>query len=168
MHFHIVNLYIILKTTLYKFRILVLSIQRTVERYYSSNFKYFCLILIFLSHIAHLFIYITVIYVMNDSRKEYRFNNFERCLLSKFDKKKVTIFLQDNKKYLKSIWLIFSSTMCFTSYWIKNHVLGCLQLHVYFVILRMALLLVSINNWDNPNSEKHLLKLFKKSKVSGY
>lgn len=120
MHFHTVNLYIILKTTLYKFRILVLSIQRTVERYYLSNFKYFCLILIFLPHIAHLFIYITVIYVMNDSRKEYRFNNFERCLLSKFDKKKVTIFLQDNKKYLKSIWLIFSSTMCFTSYWIKK------------------------------------------------
>lgn len=120
MHFHIVNLYIILKTTLYKFRIFFLSIQRTVERYYLSNFKYFCLILIFLSHIAHLFIYITVIYVLNDSRKEYRFNNFERCLLSKFDKKKVTIFLQDNKKYLKSIWLIFSSTMCFTSYWIKK------------------------------------------------
>lgn len=83
-------------------------------------FKYFCLIMIFLSHIAHLFIYITVIYVMNDSRKEYRFNNFERCLLSKFDKKKVIIFLQDSKKYLKGIWLILFSTMCFTSCWIKN------------------------------------------------
>lgn len=31
----------------------------------------------------------------------------------------------------------------------------------------MALLLVSINNWDNPNSKKHLLKL-SKAKVSGY
>lgn len=38
--------------------------------------------------------------------------------------KKVTIFLQDNKKYLKSIWLIFSSTMCFTSYWIKRSCFG--------------------------------------------
>lgn len=31
----------------------------------------------------------------------------------------------------------------------------------------MALLLVSINNWDNPNSKKHFLKL-SKAKVSGY